>query len=128
MLAKSSEMAAKKETEPPMREVGARFREARKALGLSQGEIAEEAGLGQPEVSRLEQGERGLETNRLIALLQAARRKGASIDYVMTGIGSVLIGSDDPTLLGELRRLIDARSAQRSPHQLPAPGDGRKKS
>ena len=53
------------------KQVGARVRAARTALGLSQGELAERAGLGVETVSRIERGVQGATLENLLRLSRA---------------------------------------------------------
>lgn len=96
--------------EPSLADVGERIEKARKALGLTQAELGNVVGLKQSQVSRIENGERGLEATSLMLLLQELRRRGINTDYIVTGAEPVLLVSDTG-ILGELRELL-------SRHQL----------
>lgn len=91
--------------EPSLSEVGERIEKARKALGLTQSDLGQVVGLKQSQVSRIENGERGLEAASLMLLLQELRRRGINTDYIISGAEPVLLVSDTG-ILGELRELL----------------------
>jgi transcriptional regulator with XRE-family HTH domain len=102
-----------------MADVGARFRIARKALKLTQEELAKQLNVEQTSISRFEGGKRGLETPVLLGLFRIAAEAGMNIDgYVLRGVGEpirrepVLIASS-PEMLEELRTLSE-RLAKKS--------------
>ena len=97
-------MAASKK-EPTLSAVGGRIQKARNELEISQAELGEAIGLDQPQVSRIERGERGVESDKLLRLLVELRRRGVNVDYVLSGSEPVLLGTD-ADLLGELRTLL----------------------
>jgi transcriptional regulator with XRE-family HTH domain len=111
-------MAASKK-EPTLSNVGERIQKAREALDISQTQLGEATGLGQPQVSRIERGQRGLEASKLLRLLQELRRRGVSVDYILSGSEPILIGTD-ANLLDELRLLL---SRHHSPDDSGLPGE-----
>lgn len=121
----SPQMAASKK-EPTLSGVGQRIQKARNALEISQNQLGEATGLGQPQVSRIERGERGVESAKLVKLLQELRRRGVNVDYILSGTEPVLLGSD-ADLLGELRLLLSRHQVTPDDGSLPgqAPGTGK---
>jgi transcriptional regulator with XRE-family HTH domain len=117
-------MAASKK-EPTLSNVGERIQKARKELEISQDELGDATGLGQPQVSRIERGERGIESAKLIKLLQELRRRGVNVDYILSGTEPVLLGSD-ANILSELRLLLSRHQVSPDERALPgkAPGTG----
>lgn len=61
-------------------EFGGRFSVARKRAGVTQQALARAVGVDQSQVSRLERGERGLETVTFLRLLRIAANHGISVD------------------------------------------------
>lgn len=118
--------AAKTSGDPRLKEFGARFRRVRKALQLTQGEMARELGVHQSAISRLENAERGLRTPEFVELLEAAARKRLIDGFLVTGTGDpVRLASDTEAGLRELRARIERVEANqlseqdRRPRQLP---------
>jgi transcriptional regulator with XRE-family HTH domain len=62
--------------------IGARIREARERAGMTQAELAESVGGGQPEVSMWEIGKR---TPGLGSMVRLAGALGVSVDWLATG-------------------------------------------
>lgn len=96
-----------------MADVGARFRVARKALKITQEQLAKQLGIEQAGISRFESGKRGLETQVLLGLFRITAEAGMNIDgYVLRGVGEpirrepVLIASS-PEMLQELRAISE---------------------
>jgi len=107
MARKSS---SKKEKPPHLVLFGQRLKEAREASGHTQGELAKAAGVQQSDVSKLEGGLQGLSTERLLGLLTAARKLGIRVDYALTGHGPMIISTEEPALMAELREVIERHS------------------
>ena len=97
---------------PELQQFGQRLQEARLAKGCTQGQLAKEAGVQQSDVSKLESGLQGLSTTRFLALLSAARRLGIRVDYALTGLGPMVVSSEDTTLVDELREVLERHSKQ----------------
>jgi transcriptional regulator with XRE-family HTH domain len=81
--------------------VGARIREARQALGLSQVELAERVRVSQPTIAHWEQG---THTPRQLALARLADALGVSRTWLMTGPAEPIARSQ------ELQKTIDGRT------------------
>ena len=64
--------------------LGREIRKHRKALGVSQEELAERAGLHRNYIGMLERGERN---PRVTVLVQLARALGVRVSDLMTGMG-----------------------------------------
>jgi transcriptional regulator with XRE-family HTH domain len=111
--------SSKKEVSQP--EWGERIRRARKAAGLTQYDVAAELDIDQSQVSKLENGARGLEASSLLQLLQLLRSRGVNVDYVVAGVEPVLLVSDSG-LIGELRQLLDRHQSGPSGSSLPNKG------
>jgi len=67
------------------KEIGSRFRVARKQLGLTQEQLETKLSIDQTAISRFEQGGRGLETESLLALLAFMADRGVSLRYILLG-------------------------------------------
>lgn len=91
--------------------IGARVREVRTSLELSQAELAERAGLGVETISRLERGVQGVTMDNLYALAQAMNvpfknvvdieedREPLVADAALEEIVDLLRGASKETLL-----------------------------
>ena len=80
--------------------IGARLREERNRLGLTQPELAARAGVGKQAQLRYEAGERNPDTVYLAALADA----GADVLYIVTGQRNErALSSDEQTLIGYYR-------------------------
>ena len=93
--------------------VGARVRERREALGISQGNIARQLGLTFSQVQKYEKGANRIGAGRLFMLSQAL---GVPIQYFFDGLVAeppVLI-SDNPDVGGDSRELSELGAAYRS--------------
>lgn len=109
--------AKKLERPVNLRDVGARFRIARKQAGLTQVALTQLTGLAQSTVSRFEKGERGVETDDFTRLLDAAAKSGVNLDFVFSGDGSPLkrpsvvldLGADELEDLLRRRRIEKER-------------------
>jgi transcriptional regulator with XRE-family HTH domain len=113
---------------PVVVEAGARFREAREELSITQSAMAKRAGVYQTTVSRFETGERGVEAQLLLPLLGAGHSVGINLGFVLTGEGPPLlqfVATDAPELVDQLTKivgLLNERSGlTHAPHQGPAP-------
>ena len=63
-------------------DIAARIRELRNSIGLTQAQLAKEAGVTPQHISRLEVGQVAPSLNLLVRL---SRRLGVSVDYLLTG-------------------------------------------
>lgn len=81
------------------KEVGARLRMAREALGMNQGEIAAILSMNPNAVSMIEAGQRGLDPGKAIRLKKA---RGVSLDFLYSGDASNL----NKDLFRELLKVI----------------------
>ena len=86
--------------------IGARLREERNRLGLTQPELAARAGVGKQAQLRYEAGERNPDTVYLAALAHA----GADVLYIVTGQRSQAL-PPEATLPQDERALLDAYRA-----------------
>lgn len=86
--------------------IGARLREERNRLGLTQPELAARAGVGKQAQLRYEAGERNPDTVYLAALADA----GADVLYIVTGQRSQAL-PPEATLPQDERALLDAYRA-----------------
>lgn len=94
---------------PVVAEAGARFREAREELELTQSALAKKAGVYQTTVSRFETGERGVEAQLLLPLLGAGHSAGINLGFVLTGEGPPLLqfaATDGPELTEHLTKIL----------------------
>ena len=87
-------------------DIGARLREERNRLGLTQPELAARAGVGKQAQLRYEAGERNPDTVYLAALAHA----GADVLYIVTGQRSQAL-PPEATLPQDERALLDAYRA-----------------
>lgn len=93
-------------------EFGARLKKARTKLGMTQTKLAALAGVDQSSLSRLESGDRGVDTVRLLAVLKKACEIGISVDALLRGDD---VRSAAPTIIAatpELARALERLAAQ----------------
>lgn len=88
-------------------EIAAYIREARKASGLTQTDVARDLGLDRSAVSRIEGGERGLGVAELAAL---ARLLDVTVDEILfDDVGEeVLLRAEDDQHAADARAVTDA--------------------
>lgn len=111
-----------------LKEIGSRFKDARKALKLTQDYFTTRIGVDQGNFSSFESGKRGFQSDTMLALLAVAAEAGMNVDgYVLRGVGGpvrreTLLVATTPELAEGLRELA-ARvdKARNSPSEPPGP-------
>lgn len=87
---------------PMALEIGERIRKYRELHGFSQKELADRAGIPQPQLCRYE---KGTELPGIMVLARLAAFMGYSLDYIFYGRVDEIEGKLDPMLLDSFRQL-----------------------
>jgi DNA-binding XRE family transcriptional regulator len=88
-------------------EVGRRFKRAREDANVTHDDLTKWTGVNRWSIGRFERGERGMNTDALIAILSAAAENGVDVGFVFTGhrdarAAAVMKVLSDPTVLAGL--------------------------
>jgi transcriptional regulator with XRE-family HTH domain len=104
-----------------VKEIGPRFRVARKRLGLTQTDFCAPLDLSETALSRFETGKRGIQSDKLLALLRIAAERGMNVDgFVLRGQGEpVRAGSESEMLERILKTVEGLRPDEEAPHAAP---------
>lgn len=105
------------------KQIGSRFRDARKRLKLTQVQLGEKLEIDQTNISRFENGERGLETEVLLALLTFMAERGVSVDgYILRGDGEIMRPRSESEVLerlGTIERKLETIADKTGEHPVP---------
>lgn len=102
------------------REIGPRFKQARNALKLTQAHLCDPIGISPTALSRFEKGRRGIQSDKLLALLRLGAEKGMNIDgFVLRGQGEPIRSGSESEMLSRILAAVEARNPAAAP-ELPA--------
>lgn len=114
-----------KKSAPPeeVRNMGERFRQARKALGLYQPELAAGAKVSQDGISRFESGDRGLRLDQFVRLIQYAATRGVDVGFVVLGPRTTS-PAIQPDVSPAAKAASRSRAARAARTEIPVAGSG----
>ncbi len=93
-----------------MKDIGPRFRIAREALNLTQVEITEPLGISPTALSRFESGQRGIQSDRMLALLRLGAERGMNVDgFVLRGHGEPVRAGTEAEMLERILKAVESK-------------------
>lgn len=95
-----------------VKDIGPRFRIARKKLGLTQAEFCEPIGISETALSRFETGKRGIQSDKMLALLTIAAERGMNVDgFVLRGHGEPVRAGTENEMLERILKAVEDKRA-----------------
>jgi transcriptional regulator with XRE-family HTH domain len=95
-----------------VKDIGPRFRIARKLLKLTQADFCEPIGISETALSRFETGKRGIQSDKMLALLTLAAERGMNVDgYILRGRGEPIRAGSESEMLERILRAVEEKSA-----------------